>query len=410
MKGNLVVIGLGYVGLPLAVAFASGRKVVGFDVNEVRIEELKRGLDLSGEVSREDLAQSSDLLFTSNPTDILSADIYIVAVPTPINSFNMPDLEPLLSACDLVGDALTEGNLVVFESTVYPGATEEECVPRLEEKSKLKLNIDFHVGYSPERINPGDKDHKLANITKITSGSSDKAADMVDDLYNEIVDAGTCKVTSIKVAEAAKVIENTQRDVNIALINELSLIFEKIGIDTEDVLTAAETKWNFLSFRPGLVGGHCIGVDPYYLTHKAEALGYKPEIILSGRRMNDRMGAYVAARLIKKLASDGIGLEGSRVLVLGYTFKENCSDTRNTKVADVIDELTDFGVKVDVYDPWVSRGKGAVRSPGRLIENISEGTYDGILIAVAHREFLELGADQIRTFGKKQHILFQDFL
>jgi UDP-N-acetyl-D-galactosamine dehydrogenase len=403
---RLGVIGLGYVGLPLAVAFAGHRQVVGFDLDPDRIEELRAGRDRTGEVSSESLSNLPQLAFTDDESDLMGLDVYIVTVPTPIDRQKTPDLGPLLSASELVGRFIQPGCLVVFESTVYPGATEEECVPRIEKHSGLKLNSDFFCGYSPERINPGDETHKLSNIVKVTSGSSPQAAEMVDDLYNEIIDVGTYKASSIKIAEAEKVIENTQRDVNIALVNELAIIFERLDIDTEEVLKAAETKWNFLSFRPGLVGGHCIGVDPYYLTHKAESVGYQPEVILSGRRLNDRMGEYVAARLIKTLVQRDIVLADARVLVLGYTFKENCSDTRNTKVVNIIDELSEYGISVDVFDPWVKDQPIEFSISANFLSSIDTNTYDGIVIAVAHKVFADMGVESIRSLGKENHVLF----
>lgn len=356
---KLAVIGLGYVGLPLAVEFGKTRSVVGFDINTKRIEALRAGHDATLEVDDEELASAAQLSFSSDLADIADCNVYIVTVPTPIDAHKRPDLTPLIKASEAIGSVLKRGDIVIYESTVYPGATEEDCVPTLERVSGLKFNEDFFAGYSPERINPGDKTHRLTTIMKVTSGSTPDVADFVDQLYSTIVEAGTHKAPTIRVAEAAKVIENTQRDLNIALINELAVIFNRMDIDTEAVLQAAGTKWNFLPFRPGLVGGHCIGVDPYYLTHKAEAIGYHPQIILAGRRLNDGMGAYVAGQLVKEMLKRRIQVNGSRVLVMGLTFKENCPDLRNTRVVDVIAELHDFGIEVDVYDPWVDLLKQA---------------------------------------------------
>src|SRR5271155_3979269 len=350
---KLAVIGLGYVGLPLAVEFGKKRPVIGFDIDPVRIGALKAGSDATLEVSEEELNEAEGLRFTIEASDLADCNLFIVTVPTPIDNHKRPNLTPLITASHTIGKALKKGDIVIYESTVYPGATEEDCVPVLEKASGLKFNVDFFVGYSPERINPGDKERRVATIKKITSGSTPEVADVVDALYNEIVTAGTHKAPSIRVAEAAKVIENTQRDLNIALINELAIIFNRMGIDTEDVLLAAGTKWNFLPFRPGLVGGHCIGVDPYYLTYKAEAVGYHPEIILAGRRLNDSMGAYVVSQLIKALLKRRIHVDGARVLVMGLTFKENCPDLRNTRVVDIVRELADYNVCTDVFDPWV---------------------------------------------------------
>jgi UDP-N-acetyl-D-galactosamine dehydrogenase len=350
---NIAVIGLGYVGLPLAVEFGKSRRVIGFDINAGRIDALRAGHDATLEVSKDELVTADQLTFTSDPADLAAASIYIVTVPTPIDAHKRPDLTPLLKASELIGGVLKRGDIVIYESTVYPGATEEDCVPVLERVSGLTFNVDFFAGYSPERINPGDKLHRLPDIRKVTSGSTPEIAEEVDQLYASIITAGTYKAESIRVAEAAKVIENTQRDLNIALVNELAIIFNKMGIDTDAVLKAAGTKWNFLPFRPGLVGGHCIGVDPYYLTHKAEAMGYHPQVILAGRRINDGMGAYVASQLVKAMLKRRVHVDGARVLILGLTFKENCPDLRNTRVVDVVAELQDYGVHVDVHDPWV---------------------------------------------------------
>lgn len=403
---KLCVVGLGYVGLPLAVEFGKKRSVLGFDINEKRIKELLNWQDNTLEVSSEELKESSMLTYSNKPEDLKLCNFFIVTVPTPINEHRQPDLSPLIKASETIGSALKKGDIIVYESTVYPGATEEECVPVLEKVSGLKFNIDFYVGYSPERINPGDKEHRVSNIHKITSGSTPEVADVVDDLYRQIVVVGTHKAPSIKVAEAAKVIENTQRDVNIALINELALIFNKMGIDTEDVLRAAGTKWNFLPFRPGLVGGHCIGVDPYYLTHKAQAIGYHPEIILAGRRLNDSMGAYIASQLVKALIKNRIHVEGSKVLVMGLAFKENCPDLRNTKVVDIINELLEYNVSIDVYDPWVNSAEAQHEYGLRLVEQLQPGMYDGIILAVAHNQFKEMGGQAIRSLGKSKHVLY----
>lgn len=403
---KLAVIGLGYVGLPLAVEFGKHRKVVAFDISETRIAALLGGHDSTLEVTSDELTRSSGLKFSFSASDLANCNTFIVTVPTPIDAHKRPDLTPLLKASETVARVLKRGDIVIYESTVYPGATEEECVPILERLSGLVFNEDFFAGYSPERINPGDKLHRLPTICKVTSGSTPAVADLVDSIYATIVTAGTYKAESIRVAEAAKVIENTQRDLNIALINELAIIFNKMGIDTEAVLNAAGTKWNFLPFRPGLVGGHCIGVDPYYLTHKAEAIGYRPEIILAGRRLNDSMGTYVANQMIKAMLKRKIQVEGARVLVLGLTFKENCPDLRNTRVVDVIAELADFGVSVDVYDPWVNVAEARQAYSLSAISTPAVDTYDGIILAVAHNEFREMGSVAMRSFGKSNHVLY----
>ena len=403
---TLAVIGLGYVGLPLAVEFGKRRPVIGFDVNHARIDELRRGNDHTLETLSEELAEARHLSFTADPADLAGASIFIVTVPTPIDPSKRPDLTPLIKASETLGKVLKRGDIVVYESTVYPGATEEDCVPVLERVSGLTFNEDFFVGYSPERINPGDKAHRLTTIRKVTSGSTPEVAEVIDELYASIIEAGTYKAESIRVAEAAKVIENTQRDLNIALINELAIIFNRMGIDTEAVLKAAGTKWNFLPFRPGLVGGHCIGVDPYYLTHKAEALGYHPQVILAGRRINDGMGAYVAGQMVKAMLRRRIQVEGARVLILGLAFKENCPDLRNTKVIDVVAELKDYGISVDVYDPWVDSDEAEREYSLRPVEQASHGGYDGVILAVAHQEFTELGAEGIRAFGRAAHVLY----
>ncbi|MCE6967491.1 Vi polysaccharide biosynthesis UDP-N-acetylglucosamine C-6 dehydrogenase TviB [Cereibacter sphaeroides] len=396
----LAVIGLGYVGLPLAVEFGKHRPVIGFDIRDDRIKELRTGKDHTREVEPDELAAAQHLVFTSDPQDLREARIFIITVPTPVDAHKRPDLTPLLKASETVGRALKRGDIVIYESTVYPGATEEDCVPVLERVSGLNFNEDFFCGYSPERINPGDKAHRLTTITKVTSGSTPETAETVDRLYSSIVSAGTHKAESIRVAEAAKVIENTQRDLNIALVNELAIIFNRMGIDTEAVLKAAGTKWNFLPFRPGLVGGHCIGVDPYYLTHKAEALGYHPQVILAGRRINDGMGAFVAGQMVKAMLRCRIQVDGARVLVLGLTFKENCPDLRNTRVVDVVKELRDYGVQVDVHDPWAD-AKEALHEYGLdLIGTPEAGAYDGIVLAVAHDTFRTAGPAALRRYGR----------
>ncbi len=403
---KIAVIGLGYVGLPLAVEFGKHRPVVGFDINTQRIDELKSGTDHTLEVSDDELEQAAQLSFSSDLADLKDCNFFIVTVPTPIDDFKQPDLTPLIKASQALGSILKQDDIVVYESTVYPGATEEVCVPELEKASHLKFNTDFYVGYSPERINPGDKEHRVTNILKVTAGSTPEIANLVDDVYNLVITAGTHKAASIKVAEAAKVIENTQRDVNIALINELAVIFNKMGIDTEAVLKAAGTKWNFLPFRPGLVGGHCIGVDPYYLTHKAQAIGYNPEIILAGRRLNDGMGEYVATQLVKTMIKKRIQVEGAKVLVLGFSFKENCPDIRNTKVIDIIKELRDYNIDVDVYDPWIDSSEAEHEYQIMPIDAPKSNYYDGVILAVAHQQFVDMGADTIRDFGKDQHVLY----
>ena len=403
---KLSIIGLGYVGLPLAVEFGRKRPVVGFDINQRRIDELKAGNDITLETTQEELAAAKHLSYTTNLDDLHACNCYIVTVPTPIDEHKRPDLTPLIKASETVGKVLKKGDIVIYESTVYPGCTEEDCVPVLEKHSGLKFNQDFYCGYSPERINPGDKEHRVTTIKKVTSGSTQEIADLVDVLYNEIITAGTYKADSIKVAEAAKVIENTQRDLNIALINELALIFNKMGIDTEAVLKAAGSKWNFLPFRPGLVGGHCIGVDPYYLTHKAQAIGYHPEIILAGRRLNDSMGAYVVAQLVKAMTKKRIQVEGAKVLVMGLAFKENCPDLRNTRVVDIITELKDYNCQVDVYDPWVAVEQAQHEYGITPIAAPNAGAYDAIILAVAHHQFKSMGAMNIRNLGKPSSIVY----
>lgn len=406
MMKTIAVIGLGYVGLPLAVAFGEKRKVVGFDINAKRIAELKDGVDYTREVSSEELAAAGDLSFTDSLDGIRDCQIYIVTVPTPIDEFKTPDLTPLVKASESVGKVLKKGDIVIYESTVYPGATEEVCVPVLEKVSGLKFNQDFYAGYSPERINPGDKEHRVTTIMKVTSGSTPEIADEVDALYAGIITAGTHKASAIKVAEAAKVIENTQRDLNIALMNELSMIFSRLKIDTHEVLAAAGTKWNFLPFKPGLVGGHCIGVDPYYLTHKAQAIGYHPEIILSGRRVNDNMGPYAAAELVKAMIKAGHTIASARVLVMGFTFKENCPDLRNTRVIDVVNELRDFGCTVDITDCWADNAEAEHEYGVSLIDNEANGQYDAVLLAVPHREYAALSSKELRGYLKDNGVLF----
>lgn len=406
---KIAVIGLGYVGLPLAVEFGKKHPVIGFDINQSRINELNSGTDHTLEVSDDELATAKQLQFSSDINDLAECNFYIVTVPTPIDEYKQPDLTPLVKASTAIGSVLKPGDIVVYESTVYPGATEEVCIPELERRSGLTFNKDFFAGYSPERINPGDKEHRVTNILKVTAGSTPEVADLVDDVYNLIITAGTHKAPSIKVAEAAKVIENTQRDVNIALINELAVIFNKMGIDTEAVLTAAGTKWNFLPFRPGLVGGHCIGVDPYYLTHKAQAIGYNPEIILAGRRLNDSMGEYVVTQLVKTMIKKRIQVEGAKVLILGLSFKENCPDVRNTKVIDIVHELKEYNIDVDVYDPWVDADEAQQEygiSPINEFAHLESSSYDGIILAVAHNQFVEMGVEQIRALGKSNHVLY----
>ncbi len=403
---KLALIGLGYVGLPLAVEFSKVRSIMGFDINVNRINELKNGNDGTLEVSQAELREANHLYLTADLHDIAFCDTYIITVPTPIDEYKRPDFSPLIKASELVGSILQPGNIVIYESTVYPGAVEEVCVPVLAQVSGLKFNQDFFAGYSPERVNPGDKQHRVTSIKKVTSGSTPEVADIVDGLYKQIIVAGTHKVDSIKVAEAAKVIENTQRDLNIALINELAIIFNKLGIDTEAVLKAAETKWNFLPFRPGLVGGHCIGVDPYYLTHKAQAIGYNPEIILAGRRLNDGMGSYVVSQLIKAMIKERIHVQGSRVLVMGLTFKENCPDIRNTRVIDIINELKEYNVSVDVCDPWAAPADVEQEYGLDLVEYPAKQSYDGIVMAVAHQQFKQMGIETIRSYGKAEHVLY----
>jgi UDP-N-acetyl-D-galactosamine dehydrogenase len=405
-KLRIGIVGLGYVGLPLAVEFGKKYPTVGFDIHAGRVAELEGGTDSTLECSSEELAEAKHLEYTSDVAGIEDCNFYIVTVPTPIGDGNRPLLTPLRAASNTLGGVIKKGDIVVYESTVYPGATEEFCVPLLEAGSGLKMNEDFFVGYSPERINPGDKEHRLPTIRKVTSGSTPEAADYIDEIYASIITAGTHKASSLKVAEAAKVIENTQRDVNIALVNELAMIFERVGIDTEEVLQAAGTKWNFLPFRPGLVGGHCIGIDPYYLTYKAEQLGYHPQMILAGRRINDNMSLYVSTQIVKRMLKKSIQPKGARVLVLGLTFKENCPDLRNTKVVDIVGELTSYGTEVDVHDPWVDAAEAKEEYGLDLVAAPEEGAYDVVIIAVAHEQFRALGEEGIKAFGKKTSVLY----
>lgn len=400
------IIGLGYVGLPLAVSFGKKFSTLGFDINKQRIEELNRGEDHTLEVSPEELKSVTSLRFSSTPEDLAQCDFIIVTVPTPIDKNRQPDLTPLKKASEMIGKVLKSGATVIYESTVYPGATEEVCIPLIEEFSGLTFNKDFFAGYSPERINPGDKTHRLESIVKVTSGSTPEIGDLVDQLYLSIIDAGTHRASSIKVAEAAKVIENTQRDLNIALINELAMIFERLGIDTEEVLLAAGSKWNFLPFRPGLVGGHCIGVDPYYLTHKAEEIGYHPEVILAGRRINDQMGEYVVSRLVKKMLNKKIMVNGANVLLMGITFKENCPDIRNTKVVDIATELDNYHVNVDIYDPWAESDEVNAEYGLNLVAEPETGKYDAIIAAVAHQQFKQMSTENLRALGKQNCVIF----
>lgn len=403
---KVAIVGLGYVGLPLAVEFGKKIPTLGFDINQTRVSELLAGIDSTLETSREELSQATMLTCTSDDSLLASYNVYIVTVPTPIDGSKNPDLSPVKSATSLIASYLKEGDIVIYESTVYPGATEEVCVPILEKISGLTFNQHFFCGYSPERINPGDKERRLTNILKITSGSTPEIATIVDDLYNSIITAGTHKASSIKVAEAAKVIENTQRDINIALVNELALIFNRVGIDTQEVLEAAGTKWNFLPFRPGLVGGHCIGVDPYYLTHKAEALGYHPQLISAARRINNYMGVFVVGEVVKLMAMKGISIVNSKVLMLGLTFKENCPDLRNTRVVEMVNELNIYHANVDIYDPWVSKEEAKHEYGIDVIDKPEVETYDAIIIAVSHDQFKKMGAHGIRALGKNNHVIY----
>ena len=403
---KIAVIGLGYVGLPLAVEFGRQFPTTGFDINQTRIDELSKGFDRTLETEAADLESAPKLTFSASSSDLKECNIYIVTVPTPIDAYRQPDLTPLRKASEMIAKVLCKGDIVIYESTVYPGATEEVCIPIIEQATGLTYNRDFYAGYSPERINPGDKTHRLPNILKVTSGSNPEVANIVDNLYASIITAGTHKASSIRVAEAAKVIENTQRDLNIALMNELSLIFSRLDIDTEEVLVAAGTKWNFLPFRPGLVGGHCISVDPYYLTHKAQEIGYHPEIILAGRRINDDMGGRVVEQVVKLMTRKKIHVVESRVLILGLAFKENCPDLRNTRVVDLINEFEDYHAQVDVYDPWVDAAEAKHEYGIELVSQPTANSYDAIIIAVSHDEFKTLGAEGIRAFGKADHILY----
>jgi len=403
---RVAIIGLGYVGLPLAVEFGKKFGTVGFDINQERVDELRDGIDSTLEVTSNQLKNSSLLAYTSSVKEIESANVYIVTVPTPIDDSNAPDLTPLRRASEMIGSVISRGDVVIYESTVYPGATEEVCLPVIEKLSGLAFNRDFYAGYSPERINPGDKVNTLTKIMKITSGSTPETAQFVDGLYGSIIEAGTHLASSLKVAEAAKVIENTQRDLNIAVINEFAKIFNKLGIDTEDVLTAAGTKWNFLKFKPGLVGGHCISVDPYYLTHKAQEVGYRPEVILAGRRINDGMGEYVATQLVKAMLRKKLHVDNARVLILGFTFKGDCPDVRNTKVVEIYKELQDFNINVDVYDSWASKEEVKAEYDIDLIDQLQPGLYDGIVVAVDHSEFKEMGEAALRALGRHEHVLY----
>ncbi|HYE36834.1 Vi polysaccharide biosynthesis UDP-N-acetylglucosamine C-6 dehydrogenase TviB [Methylocaldum sp.] len=405
-EAKIGIIGLGYVGLPLAVEFGRHFDTIGLDINAQRVTELKDGLDRSLEVDADELASAKRLSYTANPADLAGCNVYIVTVPTPIDAHKRPDLTPLEKASQTIGKILSRDDIVIYESTVYPGATEEVCVPILEAQSGLVFNRDFYCGYSPERINPGDKEHRVTTIKKVTSGSTPEITDFVDELYRKIITAGTHKASSIKVAEAAKVIENTQRDVNIALINELAILFNKLGLNTLEVLEAAGSKWNFLPFRPGLVGGHCIGVDPYYLTHKAQEVGYHPEIILAGRRINDGMGEYVASRLVKLMTQKRLQVCQANILILGLTFKENCPDIRNTRVTDIIKELESYNARIDVYDPWANPEEVHEEYGIDLLRELSAGKYDAVVVAVAHREFRAMGIEAIRALAKPDGILF----
>ena len=403
---SIGIIGLGYVGLPLAVEFGKKFKTLGFDINDLRVTELKNGFDSTLECTKQELTEAHKLEYSSQMEDLRRCNVYIITVPTPIDAHNQPDLDPIVKASEMIGEVIEANDIVIYESTVYPGATEETCIPAVERVSGLRFNKDFFAGYSPERINPGDKEHRVTNILKVTSGSTAEVAETIDQLYQSIITAGTHKASSIKVAEASKVIENTQRDMNIALINEFSIIFNKLGIDTLEVLEAAGTKWNFLPFRPGLVGGHCIGVDPYYLTHKAQSVGYYPDMILAGRRINDGMGQYVVSQLVATMVKRRIHVQSANVLILGLTFKENCPDLRNTRVIDIIEALKAYDVNTDVADPWCSN-KEAQRQYGMsLIDMPKENYYDAIILAVAHNEFKNMGAETIRKFGKTNHVLY----
>ena len=403
---RIAVIGLGYVGLPLAVAFGAKTKTLGFDIDQERVTELREGVDRTLEVEEHELAEASQLSFTSEVAEMASCNVYIVTVPTPVTAHKQPDLSPLRSASEMISSVLKPGDVVIYESTVFPGATEEVCVPILEQHSGLVFNQDFFAGYSPERINPGDKNHRLQHIKKVTSGSTPAVAEFVDKLYAGIIVAGTHLASSIKVAEAAKVIENTQRDLNIALVNELALIFNRLGIDTSEVLAAAGTKWNFLPFSPGLVGGHCIGVDPYYLTHKADEIGYHSRVILSGREINDGMGQYVAEQVIKLMTMKRIHVVGSRILVLGFAFKENCPDMRNTRVIDIVDTLRAYNADVDVHDPWIDNSQARDEYDLNMVAQPSAGTYDAVILAVAHEQIVEAGIEAIRSYARRDCVIY----
>ncbi len=403
---TVCIVGLGYVGLPLAVEFGRITTTVGFDINKSRVSELQSGIDSTLEVSAEELAQDKYLTYTNDLEDTRNCNVYIVTVPTPVDDSKRPDLGPLEIASQSIAQVISKGDYVIYESTVYPGATEDVCVPIIERHSGLKLNQDFLVGYSPERINPGDKDRRVTNIIKVTSGSTDEAAVFIDELYKMVVTAGTHRASSIKVAEAAKVIENTQRDVNIALINELALIFNRLGIDTLDVLEAAGTKWNFLSFRPGLVGGHCIGVDPYYLVRKAQEIGYHPQIVLASRQINDGMGSYVANQVVRLMTQKKIHVVGAKVLVMGLTFKENCADLRNTRVVDIISEMSQYNAEVDVFDPWVNPDEAYEEYSINVVNRPQTGSYDAVIVAVGHLEFVSMGIDEIQKLCTENHVIF----
>ena len=403
---RIAIIGLGYVGLPLAVEFGKSCPTTGFDIDEKRVSELRAGHDRTLEVSTEEMQRASHLQYSSAIAELADCKVFIVTVPTPINRHKQPDLTPLIKASEAIGSVMRPGCVVIYESTVYPGATEEVCVPILERQSGLTFNTEFYAGYSPERINPGDKEHRVSTITKVTAGSTPEVADAVDALYRRIITAGTHKASSIKVAEAAKVIENTQRDLNIALINELAIIFDRLGIDTLEVLEAAGTKWNFLPFRPGLVGGHCISVDPYYLTHKAQEIGYHPQVILSGRQINDGMGGFVAEQVIKMLTRRRIHVVGANVLVLGLAFKENCPDLRNTRVVDIVEELQHYHANVEIHDPWVDAEDARREYDVTMVDELAPGRYDAIILAVGHRQFAQMGAAKVRELGKADHVLY----
>ena len=403
---KICIVGLGYVGLPLAVEFSKTYQTVGFDINTKRVRELQEGNDSTLEVERDSLETTDKLTYTDNIEDIRSSDVYIVTVPTPIDENKNPDLSPLIEASELIGKILNKNNLVIYESTVFPGATEEICAPILSTLSELKLNRDFYIGYSPERINPGDKEHRVTDIIKVTSGSTEEAAELIDKLYKTVISAGTFKASSIRVAEAAKVIENTQRDINIALINELAIIFDRLDIDTLEVLEAAGTKWNFLPFRPVLVGGHCISVDPYYLTHKAQEIGYNPEVILAGRRINDSMGNFISNQVIELMLQKEIEVENSHILILGLAFKENCPDLRNTRVIDIVNELKTHNVKIDIYDPWIDENSANQEYNIDMAQELKDNTYDAIIVAVAHDVFKELGSAKIKALGKQNCIIY----